>query len=119
MNYDHLYNEINVYLKIQMVTNPNYRSRAWNFMSQENPLTEKFQIGVLLGYLGDPRLVDPSLDSYWVRVEVSFLDLLVGRFPVTTQEWRQFYESDQYHNDDLWTEEGLLWRMPIDRVGEH
>ena len=54
---------------------------------------KKIQIGVLLGYLGDPRVGNPSTDSYWVRVEVSFLDLLVGKFPVTTQEWRKNFTS--------------------------
>ena len=110
MNYEHLHNEINVYLKNKNGDKSEIQKAALDFISHENPLNEKIQIGVLLGYLGDPRVGNPSTDSYWVRVEVSFLDLLVGKFPVTTQEWRQFYESENYHNDDLWTEEGVLWR---------
>jgi formylglycine-generating enzyme required for sulfatase activity len=110
MNYEHLYNEIRFYLQSEKGDKERLQQESLRFISNENPLTEKLEIGVLLGYLGDPRILDPSSDAYWSRVEVSFLDLLVGKYLVTTQEWRNFYESEHYRNNENWTEEGLIWR---------
>ena len=76
MNYEHLYNEIRFYLQSEKGDKERLQQESLRFISNENPLSEKLERGVLLGYLGDPRIVDPSSDAYWSRVEVSFLDLL-------------------------------------------
>ena len=71
---------------------------------------EKMKIGDVLGEIGDPRLFQPTDSQYWSKVELEYTSLLVGRFPVTTQEWRSFIEGEDYHNDDFWSAEGLEWK---------
>ena len=71
---------------------------------------EKIRIGDMLGKVGDPRLSTPKDSQYWVQVELEYTSLLVGKYPVTTQEWRSFIEGEDYHNDELWSAEGLAWK---------
>ena len=121
MKYEDLHNQLQLYLEnqennrainnssIEMDKNRLQRL-AVEFIESSHPMSEKLEIAVLLGYIGDPRLIDPTSDAYWSRVEVSFLDILVGRYLVTTQEWRNFYESEHYENNEYWTEAGIIWR---------
>ena len=113
MQYENLLRELRLYLeekqgdkeKLQQL-----QQLALQFIRSEQRMVEKMNVSILLGQIGDPRIVDPSDESYWIKVEVSFLDLLVGKFLVTIQEWCQFYESDNYKNDKYWTPDGIVWR---------
>ena len=111
MKYEDLQNQLQLYIENQRnntsieIEKEQLQRLAVDFIESSSPIPEKLNVAVLLGYIGDPRIVEPSSDEYWNRVEVSFLDILVGRYLVTTQEWRSFYNSEHYRNDEYWTEE--------------
>ena len=73
-------------------------------------LQEKIEVAEVLGRVGDHRLVSPNTEEYWVRVDLGYTELLVAKFPVTTQEWKKFIEGDAYNDDALWSAEGLQWK---------
>ena len=73
-------------------------------------LMTRVKIGELLAAAGDPRILSPEDDGYWTLVTRKGISLHIGRFMVTTQEWRQFINSDAYANDSFWCEKGLQWR---------
>ena len=53
-------------------------------------LITRVRIGEFLSLAGDPRLLTPGDDGYWTLVTRKEISLLIGRFMVTTSEWRQF-----------------------------
>ncbi len=72
---------------------------------------QRLRLGEALGLLGDPRLRHPAEPEYWVRVpfgDGSALD--VGRFMVTTWEYRRWVEAGGWEADEHWSEEGRRWR---------
>lgn len=70
----------------------------------------RLELGVALGWLGDPRLHTPSEPEYWATVELDGLPLEVARFPATVAEWRRWVNSGGYDDPRNWSEEGLAWR---------
>lgn len=70
----------------------------------------RMRLGEALGRLGDPRLRSADAEDYWTLVGASEGKLLVGRFPVTTQEFQTFVRSGAYEADRHWSEGGLAWR---------
>ena len=88
-----------------------YRQALMELMkSGEGTPQQRQHLGVVLGHLGDPRLCSPADAAYWVKVDLGDYTLMVGKFLVTTAEWRAFIASDSYNDDSLWSEEGLKWR---------
>ena len=73
-------------------------------------IQDKLQIADVLAEVGDTRLSSPSAEDYWVRIDLEYTELLVGKYPVTTQEWRTFIEGESYHDDTLWSPEGRIWK---------
>jgi formylglycine-generating enzyme required for sulfatase activity len=88
-------------------------------------LDERFEAGEILGILGDPRIQAPPM----VHVESGeftmgsnelereqpihrvYLDeFMIGKYPVTNEEFRAFIENEGYKNEALWTPEGWQWR---------
>jgi formylglycine-generating enzyme required for sulfatase activity len=70
---------------------------------------ERLSIGEFLARLGDPRLVLPSDDRYWVKVASEHGDIDIGRFQVTNKEFSKFVDEGGYDNQDYWSEEGWDW----------
>lgn len=78
---------------------------------------QRHQLGELLGRLGDPRLRRPTDDDYWASVEIDDGgSLQVGRFLVTTVEFREWIEKGGYDGDEGWTDEGRAWRATADHT---
>jgi formylglycine-generating enzyme required for sulfatase activity/calcineurin-like phosphoesterase family protein/energy-coupling factor transporter ATP-binding protein EcfA2 len=90
-------------------------------------LEQRFEAGEILGILGDPRI--NVLKPPMVLVEASefirgseeddsekpvrniYLDkFMIGKYPVTNQEFKAFIEDGGYKNKVLWTPEGWHWR---------
>lgn len=85
---------------------------------------ERFEAGEILGKLGDPRIHPETM----VKVKAGefirgsdkkgayddekpgrkiFLDeFMIGKYPVTNQEYKKFVDDHGYRNKDYWTEEG-------------
>ncbi len=70
----------------------------------------RVQLGEALGKKGDPRLRTPTDQDYWVDVDLLFGRVSVGKYMVTTQEWRSFVQGPNYRNNEYWSEEGIEWR---------
>ena len=71
----------------------------------------RHQLGAALGRLGDPRLNAPEDADYWAHVPLEDgSGLQVGRFLVTTAEFRAWIASGGYDDDAHWSPEGLAWR---------
>ena len=87
-------------------------------------LEERFEAGEILGVLGDPRINPPPM----VNVEAGefpmgskenedeqpvhrvYLDeFMIGKYPVTNEEFKVFIEAEGYKNEALWTPEGWNW----------
>lgn len=89
-------------------------------------LEERFEAGEILGQLGDPRI--DALNPPMVHVEAGeftrgseedkdekpvrqiYLDeFMMGKYPVTNQEFRAFIDDKGYETKDYWTPEGWQW----------
>ena len=77
--------------------------------SDEIRAKDKISFGESLNSWGDPRIDFPNQETYWKPVDIGSCTLLVGRFLVTTSEWRAFL-SDGYDNPENWSQAGLEWK---------
>jgi formylglycine-generating enzyme required for sulfatase activity/energy-coupling factor transporter ATP-binding protein EcfA2 len=87
-------------------------------------LEERFEAGEILGILGDPRINPPPVvsvqageftmgsDEYKSEQPTHrvYLDeFMIGKYPVTNEEFNAFIEAEGYKNEALWTPEGWNW----------
>jgi formylglycine-generating enzyme required for sulfatase activity len=78
--------------------------------SGAGPTESRVALGVTLGQLGDPRLSTTEDDSYWVNIAISGRPLLIGQYPVTTDEFWGWLKAGGYSDDGAWSERGRQWR---------
>ena len=79
---------------------------------------QRVALGEALGLLDDPRLRTPDDADYWAEVQLDDESpVLVGRFMVTTAEWRAFL-ANGYRDDANWSDEGRAWRDSVDQSWE-
>jgi len=78
--------------------------------SGEGPNRSRMELGEVLGHLGDPRLATPAESTYWVKLSVDDHPLLVGRFPVTVQEFVAWLDQGGLADDSVWSDPGKRWR---------
>lgn len=91
-------------------------------------MDERFDAGEILGALGDPRLTDDP-DSNLILIpagkfergneaeknsqplcQIELDEYLIGKYPVTNQEYREFVKAGGYQNRELWPRKGWQWR---------
>lgn len=78
---------------------------------------ERHALGGLLGRLGDPRLRTPDDAGYWATVELDDgTPVQVGRFLVTTAEFRAWIAAGGYDDDAHWSPDGLAWRAQAEHT---
>ena len=71
---------------------------------------QRMEMGEVLGLLGDRRLRSPDKPDYWVTVTLPDGGAIeVGRYPVTTAEFRNWLESGGYDQAGAWSESGRKW----------
>jgi len=76
---------------------------------------QRLEMGEVIGLLGDPRLRTPDDPEYWQMIELpDGRQVEVGRFPVTTAEFRVWAEGAQYASDEDWSADGLAWKASGD-----
>ncbi|MCI0555762.1 MAG: SUMF1/EgtB/PvdO family nonheme iron enzyme, partial [Anaerolineae bacterium] len=101
----------------------------------------RFNLGLALGSLGDPRinplepvcvpvpagvfrmgtneedvrlLKEQNVDIYGDEQpahDVYISEFSIGKYPVTNLEYRAFYEAKGYDNSEFWSADGWNWRM--------
>jgi hypothetical protein len=96
-------------------TDPAYRSLVVAALvelirSGEGSIDSRMQLGEVLGVIGDSRLCVPADAGYWVDLNLDDHPILVGRFPVTTQEFADWLARGGLKDDASWSEEGKRWR---------
>jgi formylglycine-generating enzyme required for sulfatase activity/predicted MPP superfamily phosphohydrolase/energy-coupling factor transporter ATP-binding protein EcfA2 len=98
-----------------------------NIISSDTSREQRFEAGDILGNLGDPRI--NLLSQPMAHVEAGeftrgsdeyddekpigqiYLDeFMMGKYPVTNEEFKSFILDGGYENKDLWTPEGWRWR---------
>lgn len=100
-----------------------FRQTCLAAIEREAPVQDRCFLGLMLGHLGDPRLVPDLRDragyveiaagDYVVeddrkpfRLEKSFL---LARYPVTNRQYGLFMQEKGYENPAWWSKEGLAW----------
>jgi formylglycine-generating enzyme required for sulfatase activity/calcineurin-like phosphoesterase family protein len=104
------------------------KEKLLSIIQSDVKLQERFDAGEILGTLGDPRisLLKPPMVTVeageFIRgsdeisdeekpVRRIYLDeFMMGKYPVTNQEFKAFIEDGGYKNKELWTPEGWQWR---------
>ncbi len=103
------------------------RQKMLNLMESDTDERIRFQAGDILGYLGDPRLQKDTM----VLVEAGefirgskrrqgekrerpqkkiYLDsFMIGKYPVTNREFKEFVDDGGYQKKEFWTPEGWQW----------
>jgi formylglycine-generating enzyme required for sulfatase activity len=100
------------------------REKLMALMGTEIELKKRFEAGEILGILGDPRIKPPPM----VIVETGeftmgskesedeqpihrvYLDaFMIGKYPVTNEEFKTFMSDDGYKKKEFWTPEGWQW----------
>lgn len=71
---------------------------------------QRLAIGEVLGLLGDPRLLVPADDAYWIEVPYEAAPIVIGRFPVTNDEFQRWVNDGGYDDRAAWTDAGWAWR---------
>jgi formylglycine-generating enzyme required for sulfatase activity/predicted phosphodiesterase/energy-coupling factor transporter ATP-binding protein EcfA2 len=103
------------------------REKLLDIIESDAALQERFDAGEILGTLEDPRI--NALSPPMVTVEAGefirgsneddrekpvrniYLDeFMIGKYPVTNQEFKVFIEAGGYGNKEFWTKEGWQWR---------
>jgi formylglycine-generating enzyme required for sulfatase activity len=71
------------------------------------PWQDRVAAAEALGKSGDPRL---AREDDYLLLPVTGHDVLLGRFPVTVQEYRSFVDDRGYEQQRWWTAEGWAFR---------
>jgi formylglycine-generating enzyme required for sulfatase activity len=90
------------------------------------PLDERFEAGEILGILGDPRIKEypmvqvPAGEFNMGSNEggndekpihrVYLHEFMMGKYPVTNEEFKVFIDDGGYTNKENWTTEGWEWK---------
>jgi formylglycine-generating enzyme required for sulfatase activity len=112
------------------------RDYCLSAIGRETPLKERFELGLALGRLGDPRIVtdlrDPAAyvqiptgtyrigddrkEDYgpWTPLDEQNLDVAqpfwLSRFPVTNAQYGMFLNDNGYDTRRWWSDEGWQWK---------
>jgi formylglycine-generating enzyme required for sulfatase activity/calcineurin-like phosphoesterase family protein/energy-coupling factor transporter ATP-binding protein EcfA2 len=101
------------------------RKKLLEVIDADAPLDQRVEAGEILGILGDPRIKEYPM----VRVEAGeftmggkeygdekpihrvYLDeFMMGKYPVTNEEFKVFMEEGGYSSEKYWTKEGWKWK---------
>ncbi len=89
------------------------------------PLDERFEAGDILGILGDPRIKEYPMvkveageftmggERYGDEQPIHRVDLdefMMGKYPVTNEEFKAFIEDGGYTEKEYWTDDGWEWK---------
>jgi len=103
-------------------------NKLLTIIESDASLEERFEAGEILGQLGDPRidLLNPPMvpveAGEFIRgsderddekpVRRIYLDeFMMGKYPVTNAEFKEFIKDGGYVNKEYWTPEGWQWRQ--------
>jgi formylglycine-generating enzyme required for sulfatase activity/calcineurin-like phosphoesterase family protein/energy-coupling factor transporter ATP-binding protein EcfA2 len=93
-------------------------------------LDERFEAGEILGILGDPRIkeypmVKVGAGEFTMGSDKGYYDdeepihrvyldeFMMGKYPVTNEEFKAFVDDGGYNNEEYWTKEGWKWKKEV------
>jgi formylglycine-generating enzyme required for sulfatase activity len=101
--------------------------KLYRLIGCDAELGQRIKAGIILGGLGDSRIVldnmvpvpagefirgSNDMEEQEKPEQHIFLDgFMIGKYPVTNQEYKSFISDNGYHKEEFWTHEGWLWRM--------
>jgi formylglycine-generating enzyme required for sulfatase activity len=105
-----------------------FRQLCLAAIEQEIPLQPRQALGLMLGRIGDPRILDPRdpagyvqippgrypFQDDWIEIEEAYG---LARYPVTNSQFNQFIEGGGYETENHWSDEGWKWLRKV-RVTE-
>jgi hypothetical protein len=97
-----------------------FRQICLSAIEQEIPLEPRQALGLILGRIGDPRILDPRdpagyvrippgrypFQDDWIEIEGAYW---LSRYPVTNRQFERFIEDGGYLNREHWSQEGWEW----------
>jgi formylglycine-generating enzyme required for sulfatase activity len=106
------------------------RDKLYELIESNASTEERFEAGEIAGALGDLRIrVDTMVlvkagtfmrgsreddaDAYAYEKpqrEIYLDDFMIGKYPVTNEEFNEFVDDGGYGREELWTKEGWQWR---------
>ncbi|UCH96353.1 MAG: SUMF1/EgtB/PvdO family nonheme iron enzyme, partial [Candidatus Aminicenantes bacterium] len=101
------------------------REKLMAVIESDASLNERFEAGEILGALGDPRIESSQMvpvaageftrganEHKWEKpVRKIYLDeFMIGKYPVTNEEFKAFIEDGGYGKKEFWTDDGWKWK---------
>ncbi|RCV64810.1 Formylglycine-generating enzyme [Methanophagales archaeon] len=106
------------------------RKKLYDLIDSNASLEERFEAGEIVGVLGDLRIKVDNLDMVLVKEgkfmrgsseddafsrekpqrEIYLDDFMIGKYPVTNEEFKEFVDDGGYKRKEFWTLEGWQWR---------
>jgi formylglycine-generating enzyme required for sulfatase activity/energy-coupling factor transporter ATP-binding protein EcfA2 len=106
------------------------RDKLYELIESNASIEERFEAGEIVGTLGDPRIKADNMvlvkegkfmrgsreddadayDDEKPQREIYLDDFMVGKYPVTNEEFKEFLDDGGYDKKEFWTREGWRWR---------
>jgi formylglycine-generating enzyme required for sulfatase activity/energy-coupling factor transporter ATP-binding protein EcfA2 len=108
------------------------RDKLYKLVDSNASLEERFEAGEIVGALGDLRIKVDNPDMVLVKEgkfmrgsrvddadahdvekpqrEIYLDDFMIGKYPVTNEEFKEFVDGGGYDRKEFWTREGWQWR---------
>nr|CBH39249.1 hypothetical protein, calcineurin-like phosphoesterase, NACHT domain, and DUF323 family [uncultured archaeon] len=106
------------------------REKLYEVIESDASLEERFEAGEIVGTLGDLRIKvdnmvlvkggkfmrgssEDDADAYpeeKPQREIYIDDFMIGKYPVTNEEFKEFVDDGGYDREEFWTREGWRWR---------
>ena len=106
------------------------RNKLYELIYSNASLEERFEAGEIVGALGDLRIRADNMvlvkggkfmrgsseddtdafDDEKTQRKIYLDDFMIGKYPVTNEEFKGFIDDGGYDKKEFWTEEGWRWR---------
>ena len=103
------------------------REKLIHIIQSNAPLDERVEAGEILAILGDPRIKEYPMvkvaageftmgsdkgryDDEKPIHNVYLDEFMIGKYPVTNEEFKEFIEDGGYTDKEYWTDDGWEWR---------
>jgi formylglycine-generating enzyme required for sulfatase activity/predicted MPP superfamily phosphohydrolase/energy-coupling factor transporter ATP-binding protein EcfA2 len=104
--------------------------KLYKVIESDASLEERFEAGEIVGALGDLRIKEDNMvlvkegkfmrgssendtDAFSeekLQREIYLDNFMIGKYPVTNEEFKEFIDDGGYDKKELWTREGWRWR---------
>jgi formylglycine-generating enzyme required for sulfatase activity/energy-coupling factor transporter ATP-binding protein EcfA2 len=101
------------------------RNKLYKLIESNASIEERFEAGEIVGALGDSRIRVDSMvlvkegkfmrgsseaDNEKPQREIYLDNFMIGKYPVTNEEFKEFIDDGGYDKEEFWTKEGWQWR---------